>query len=233
MKRDRLRWLTARPIAHRGFHDLARGRPENTLAAFDAAVNSHYAIECDLHLSADGVPMVFHDADLLRLTGIQGCVRDLTAAELGDLRVLGTGEWIPTLDEVLALVAGRVPLVLELKSLRGRDAGLALETVERLKSYAGPAAVMSFAPPLLMDAQGRRPESPARTDGARELAHRPKTFPHRLESRRRLHLLRDRRPADAHADPRAAAHAHPAHLLDRPHQGAAQEGQAVDRPDHV
>ena len=65
--RERLRWLTARPIAHRGYHDLRRGRPENTLAAFDAAVAAHYAIECDLHISADGVPVVFHDDDLERL----------------------------------------------------------------------------------------------------------------------------------------------------------------------
>ena len=126
VKRNRLRWLTARPIAHRGFHDLRRGRPENTLAAFDAAVEARYAIECDLHISADGVPVVFHDDELERLTGEPGAVRDRTAAELGDLRVAGTGEWIPTLDELLALVGGRVPLVIELKHVPGRDAGLAV-----------------------------------------------------------------------------------------------------------
>src|SRR4030095_14841500 len=108
MNRNRLRWLTARPIAHRGYHDIRRGRPENTLAAFDAAVEAHYAIECDLHISADGLPVVFHDADLARLTGATGQIRDRTAAELGDLRIAGTGEWIPTLDELLSLVAGRV-----------------------------------------------------------------------------------------------------------------------------
>src|SRR4029079_19525304 len=92
MKRNRLRWLTARPIAHRGYHDLRRGRPENTLAAFDAAIEARYAIECDLHISADGVPVVFHDDTLERLTGISGHVRDLTAAELRELRVAGTEE---------------------------------------------------------------------------------------------------------------------------------------------
>ena len=87
-KRDSLRWLTARPIAHRGFHDASRGKPENSLAAFAAAVESHYAIECDLHLSSDAVPVVFHDdRSGAALTDEPGCVRDLTAAELGDLRL--------------------------------------------------------------------------------------------------------------------------------------------------
>src|SRR6185503_20749771 len=131
MKRNRLRWLTARPIAHRGYHDIRRGRPENTLAAFDAAVEARYSIECDLHISADGIPVVFHDEGLERLTGETGSVRDRTAAELGDLRIAGTGAWIPTLDELLALVTGRVPLVMELKNVPGRDAGLAFEVVRR------------------------------------------------------------------------------------------------------
>src|SRR5262245_61547190 len=115
MGRNGLRWLTARPIAHRGYHDIARGRPENTLAAFEAAIEARYAIECDLHISSDGVPIVFHDDDLERLTGEVGCVRDRTAKEIGKLRVSKTTERIPTLDELLELTAGRVPLVIELK----------------------------------------------------------------------------------------------------------------------
>lgn len=160
MKRDRLRWLTTRPIAHRGYHDLRRGRPENTLAAFDAALEARYAIECDLHISADGVPIAFHDADLERLTGEPGPLRDRTAAELGDLRVAGTGEWIPTLDELLALVAGRVPLVMELKHVPNRDFGLAVEAVDRLKRYAGPAALMSFDPGLIAEVRAADPTLP-------------------------------------------------------------------------
>jgi glycerophosphoryl diester phosphodiesterase len=150
-KRDSLRWLTARPIAHRGFHDLARGRPENSLAAFAAAVDARYAVECDLHLAADSIPVVFHDDDLARLCGRTGCVRDLTAAELGDLRLGNSAEWVPTLDELLDLVEGRVPLVLELKHIKGRDAGLAWEVVERLKRYPGAAALMSFDAALIAD----------------------------------------------------------------------------------
>src|ERR671916_236 len=141
MKRDRHRWLTARPIAHRGLHDLRRGRPENSVAAFEAAVEASYAIECDLHLSSDGVPVVFHDDDLQRLTGTAGCVRDRTAAELGDLRLAGTPEWIPTLQELLELANGRVPLVLELKHFAGRDAGFAWAVAELLKHYDGPVAL--------------------------------------------------------------------------------------------
>ncbi len=160
MKRHRLRWLTARPIAHRGFHDLARGRPENSLASFEAAVSARYAIECDLHLSADGVPVVFHDLHLKRLTGDPRCVRDLTAAELGELRLAGTAEWVPTLDELLALVEGRVPIVMELKHVVGRDADLAWAVVERLNRYHGPAAVMSFSAARIAEVRAANPHLP-------------------------------------------------------------------------
>jgi glycerophosphoryl diester phosphodiesterase len=160
MKRDRLRWLTARPIAHRGYHDLARGRPENTLSAFSAAIGARYAIECDLHPSADGLPMVFHDDDLQRLTGASGCVRDRPSSELRDMRVLGTREWVPTLDELLDLVGGRVPLVIELKHMAGRDRGFARTVVERLQAYDGPAALMSFDTGLIADIRAADPHLP-------------------------------------------------------------------------
>ena len=166
MKRDRLKWLTARPISHRGLHDKARGRPENSLAAFDAAVSGHYAIECDLHLAADGVPMVFHDDHLGRLTGEDAYVGDLTSTELSDLRLGDSAEWIPTLDELLALVQGRVPLVIELKHIPGRDAGLASAVVGRLKRYDGPAALMSFDPALLADVRAADPHLPRGLIGA-------------------------------------------------------------------
>jgi glycerophosphoryl diester phosphodiesterase len=175
MKRDRLKWLTARPIAHRGYHDIARGRPENSIAAFEAAVKARYAIECDLHLAADSVPVVFHDADLQRLTGAPGCVRDLTSAELGDLRIAGTSEWIPTFEELLDLVEGRVPLVIELKHMDERDAGLAWQVAERLKRYPGSAAAMSFDAALIADLKAADPHMPrgliAAGDWRRGVAH--------------------------------------------------------------
>jgi glycerophosphoryl diester phosphodiesterase len=160
VRRKRLRWLTARPIAHRGLHDVARGRPENSLAAFDAAVRGGYAIECDLQLSADGVPVVFHDDRLERLTNASGSVRDLSAAELGRLPLLGSGEPIPTLAEMLALVDGRVPLVIELKHMTGRDDGFAAAVARRLKRYGGAAAIMSFDTGLIADAKVAAPDLP-------------------------------------------------------------------------
>jgi glycerophosphoryl diester phosphodiesterase len=139
-----LSWLTRRPIAHRGYHDMNRARWENTLSAFDAAILRDYAIECDVHLSADGVPVVFHDGPLGRLTGRDGSVHELTAAELAQLRVGGTDDHVPTLAEMLARVAGRVPVVIELKSAEGRDGGLVAAVAKALENYRGDAAIMSF-----------------------------------------------------------------------------------------
>ncbi|SOC14001.1 glycerophosphodiester phosphodiesterase family protein [Rhodobacter maris] len=139
-----------RPIAHRAYHDRTAGRPENSRAAVRAAVAAGYGIEIDLQPSADGVPMVFHDYDLRRLTGRTGRVRGLTAAELGATVLTGGDEGIPTLAEVLEIVAGQVPLLVEIKD---QDGGMgpevgALEEAAAalLKGYKGPLAVMSFNP---------------------------------------------------------------------------------------
>jgi glycerophosphoryl diester phosphodiesterase len=158
--RKELRWLTGRPIAHRGLHDAARGRPENSLAAFAAAEHANYAIECDVHPAADGVPVVFHDDDLDRLTGETGCIRDRESKDLGRLHLAGTREWIPTLDELLANVDGRVPLFIELKTMHGRDGGFAGAVASRLMRYPGPAALMSFDPSLLAEIRIAEPGLP-------------------------------------------------------------------------
>ena len=139
-----LSWLTRRPIAHRGYHDMNRARWENTLSAFDAAIDRDYAIECDVHLSADGVPVVFHDPALDRLAGRAGLVHDMTAAELAQVRIGGTDDHIPTLAEMLARVAGRVPVVIELKGTEGKDGGLVAAVARTLAAYRGKAAIMSF-----------------------------------------------------------------------------------------
>ncbi len=139
-----LSWLTARPIAHRGYHDLNRLRWENTLPAFDAAVERNFAIECDVHLSADGVPIVFHDDELERLTGHEGRIHQKTAAELAQMRVGGTADHVPTLAEMLARISGRVPVVIELKGSEGHDEGLVERVAECLDGYRGKAAIMSF-----------------------------------------------------------------------------------------
>ena len=139
-----LAWLTRRPIAHRGYHDMNRQRWENTLSAFDAAIARGYAIECDVHLSADGVPVVFHDDSLQRLAGADGFVHEHTAAELAQMRIGGTDDHVPTLAEMLAHVRGRTPLVIELKGARGKDDGLVAAVARALAGYRGEAAIMSF-----------------------------------------------------------------------------------------
>lgn len=154
-------WLTRRPIAHRGFHDLNRVRWENTLSAFDAAVERDYAIECDVHLSADGVPVVFHDNVLNRLAGRDGFVHDLTAAELAQLRIGGTQDHVPTLAEMLARIGGRVPLVIELKGVEGKDGGLVAAVAKALRGYRGKAAIMSFDHWLVRRFAADAPDIPA------------------------------------------------------------------------
>ncbi len=154
-------WLTARPIAHRGVHDMNRAVWENTLAAFAAAVDKGCAIECDVQLSADGVPMVIHDTELRRLTGVDGFVWQRTAAELAALRIGTTDSHPPTLREMLALIDGRVPLVIELKGVPGHDAGLVRSVGSDLKTYRGHAAVMSFDHWLIRDFKAHAPGIPA------------------------------------------------------------------------
>ena len=138
------------PLAHRALHDAKDGRPENSRAAIRAAIAAGYGIEIDLQLSADGAAMVFHDYALERLTGTTGAVRLRTSTELQQLPLLGGDEGIPDLVEVLDLVGGQVPLVIELKDQdggMGPDIGmLEAATAQALKGYAGPVAVMSFNP---------------------------------------------------------------------------------------
>lgn len=138
------------PIAHRAFHDVNDGRPENSLAAMRAAIARGYGIECDVQLTADGQAMVFHDYVLDRLTGEKGPVRLKTAAALGAIPLTGGNEGIPTLAEVLDLVAGQVPLLIEIKDqdgAMGPDIGpLEQALAQGLEGYSGPVAVMSFNP---------------------------------------------------------------------------------------
>lgn len=139
------------PVAHRALHDVSAGRPENSRAAIRAAIAAGYGIEIDLQLSADGQAMVFHDYDLARLTGERGPVCQRDAADLARIALSGgDGEGIPTLAEVLALVAGRVPLLIEIKDqdgAMGADTGpLEAATARALQGYGGDVAVMSFNP---------------------------------------------------------------------------------------
>lgn len=168
----------ALPIAHRALHDRAAGRPENSRAAVRAAIAAGYAIEIDIQPSADGVPMVFHDYDLRRLTGQPGRIRGLTAAELGALTLLGGDEGIPTLAEILSLVAGRAPLLIEIKDQDGAM-GPAVGALERavaadLRGYPGPVALMSFNPHSVAALAAAAPHLPL---GLTTSAFRPADWP--------------------------------------------------------
>ncbi len=139
-------WLTARPVAHRGLHDAARGVIENMPAAARAAVAGSFAIECDIQLSADGEAMVHHDHELGRLTEGSGPLVEKTAAELKAIKFKATDEQMMTLSDLCALVAGKVPLVVEVKSRFEGDRRLVKRMAEVLSSYAGPVVGMSFDP---------------------------------------------------------------------------------------
>jgi glycerophosphoryl diester phosphodiesterase len=139
-------WLTERPIAHRGLHDASRGIIENTPSAFEAAIDHRYGIECDLQITADGEAMVHHDATLGRLNEGDGALAAMAAADLKRIRFKATADPMITLTELCELVAGRVPLFLELKSLHDDDDRLPRRVAEVLKRYDGPVAAMSFDP---------------------------------------------------------------------------------------
>lgn len=136
------------PIAHRAYHDKAAGRPENSLEAVRAAVAAGYGVEIDLQPSSDGVPMVFHDYDLKRLTGTGGRIAGRSAAELSALTLLGGSSGIPTLRQVLETVGGRVPLLIEFKDQDGdmgpRVGALEAAALAIIDGYRGPVALMSF-----------------------------------------------------------------------------------------
>jgi glycerophosphoryl diester phosphodiesterase len=143
------RFLTT-PIAHRGLHDLSKGRPENSRAAIQAAIDAGYGVEIDLQLSKDHVAMVFHDYALDRLTAETGLVAEKTATDLSQIPLKGAEEGIPTLAEILDMVGGQVPLLIEFKDQDGQmgDNIGPLETsaAALLRTYSGPVAVMSFNP---------------------------------------------------------------------------------------
>ncbi len=156
--------LLKTPIAHRGLHDVKDGRPENSIEAARAAIDKGYGIELDLQLSADGQAMVFHDYALDRLTMETGPVRARTAGQLAVIPLRGGRSGIPTLREFLNVVAGRVPLLIELKD---QDGGLgpdvgALEkaTALALADYEGDFAVMSFNPNSVKDLARLMPDVP-------------------------------------------------------------------------
>ena len=138
----KLDWLLATPVAHRGLHDDIR--PENSMPAFEAAMEKGYTIEIDVHLSSDGHIVVFHDDNLKRVCGVDKKVAKCTLKELKTMKLKGTDNTIPTFDEFLALVDGKAGILCEIKGLNPYDNSISKAVCERLKTYKGKIALQSF-----------------------------------------------------------------------------------------
>ena len=160
MKIDKTHWLYTKKIAHRGLwnDDI----PENSLPAYQNAVDNHYAIEIDLYKTTDGEIVVFHDKTLDRMTGVEGNIYEKTLAELKSLRLFGTENTIPTLSEVLEVVDGKTPLLIEIKDQP--DKTVVEDTIKLLRNYKGDFALQSFNPLYINKVKKLAPEIIRLTD---------------------------------------------------------------------
>lgn len=144
-------------FAHRGLHNGERA--ENSMSAFRAAVDGGYGIELDIRLSRDGELVVFHDDTLTRVVGIEGRVDEYTADELAKMSLSGTGDGIPRFSEVLSLVDGKVPLLVEIKEDAGKY-GVSDAAVKLLSGYSGRYIVESFNPLSIRNFKKQKPGIP-------------------------------------------------------------------------
>lgn len=140
-------WLVSQKIAHRGLHN-SKSAPENSRQAFENAILNNFAIELDVHIISDGTLVVIHDDTLDRTTNSKGEVKSLTKRDLANIKLKGTNESLPTFDEVLKLVKGKVPLLIEVKN-EGKVGELEEKLYETLKKYKGKYAIQSFNPFVL------------------------------------------------------------------------------------
>ena len=143
--------------AHRGLHDAGAGRPENSIAAFRAAIEKGFGAELDVHLMADGNLAVVHDSDLTRVCGKKGVIEDLRREDLKNYPLQGTGETIPLFGDVLDLFAGKTPLIVELKVERGNAAALTDAAMAALAGWNGTYCVESFHPGVLLRLKKKYP----------------------------------------------------------------------------
>ena len=210
------------PIAHRALHDVSDGRPENSRAAIAAAIAAGYGIEIDVQLSADNAAVVFHDYALERLTGKRGAVRLCDRATLERTTLTGGDEGIPTLPEVLSLVAGQVPLLVEIKDQdggMGPDVGpLEAAVAQDIEGYAGPLAVMSFNPHSVARMRDLCPDVPR---GLVTSAYRPADWPLPQKTCDRLRDIPDYDAVDA------CFISHEVDDLDRPQVAALKQKGAM------
>ena len=137
-------WLTEKPYAHRGLHGRGSGIPENSLAGFEAAIAGGYGIELDVQETRDGEPVVFHDYELSRLTGEKGRVADRSLSAMEQLTLKGSDQRVASLAHVLETVAGRTPVLIEVKTRKWKVGRLEAAVARVVSAYDGPAAVMSF-----------------------------------------------------------------------------------------
>ncbi len=144
-----LSWLVAKPIAHRGLHDRAKGVIENTPGSFKAAIDHGFAFECDVQLTADGEAVVFHDFELDRLTDGSGRVADKTAAALKTIPMKDTADRIGSISDMFNLVAKRTLIVCEIKSAFTGDMRLTNRVAAIAKNYGGPLVIKSFDPKIV------------------------------------------------------------------------------------
>jgi glycerophosphoryl diester phosphodiesterase len=143
-----LTWIKEKLIAHRGLHSKDKTIPENSIAAISLAMEKGYGIELDINVLKDGTVVVFHDNNLKRLVGKDAYLKDLSVEDLRGLRILNTEEKIPTLSEVLQLVNGKVPLLIELKPL-GDNKLLCEKFIDTISGYKGKYAIHSFNPYII------------------------------------------------------------------------------------
>lgn len=160
--------------AHRGLHDAQK--PENSMAAFRAALEHGFGIELDVHLLADGNLAVIHDSDLKRVTGCDGIIENLTTEQLKDYCLCGTGETIPEFRQVLELFAGKAPLIVELKTHNRNHAALAEKTCAMMAEYSGPYCMESFDPFAVRWLKQNRPQI-IRGQLAENSLHRTAEYP--------------------------------------------------------
>lgn len=143
-------------FAHRGLHDKEKNVPENSLAAFAAAAEQGYGAELDVHLSADGQVVVFHDDTLDRMCGVPGCIENKSWKELSKFSLCGTQEHIPLLSQALEKLNGE-PVIIELKTGKNNDE-LCEKTLELIDSYKGPACIESFDPFIVRWFKNKAPD---------------------------------------------------------------------------
>ena len=152
----RLEALRGWYYAHRGLHDDQK--PENSMAAFRAALDAGFGIELDIHLLRDGNLAVFHDASLMRITGREGRIEDLTTDQLKDYHLLDTEETIPEFRQVLELYSGQAPMIIELKAENGNHAALAETACAMMEGYNGLWCMESFDPRCISWLKENRPD---------------------------------------------------------------------------